>query len=142
MFVMCLANISSVLGFLFRWMYVKVCCGICNYRKKKQQESESHKNFTTNSQLAETRAPSRVTSANPSEFDNAEARIVDDNEDLENEINDKDDIEGVSVPLTITILVVTGYILSGAVLFHFTDGFGLIESAYFCFVTLTTIGKL
>ena len=71
----------------------------------------------------------------------AQARIVDDNEDLENEMNEKDDIENASVPLTVTIMVVTGYILGGAVLFHFTDGLGYIESAYFCFVTLTTIGK-
>lgn len=132
LFVMCLANISGVLGYMFRWTYVKVCCGVCSYRKKKKEEAASlADNYQGNNN-------NNATIINKA--DTTSARIVDDNEDLEDEMNDKDDIENASVPLTVTIFVVTAYILGGSILFHFTDGFGFIESAYFCFVTLTTIG--
>ncbi len=131
LFVVCLTNISSVLGYLFRWSYVKICCGVCNYRKKRKEEK-----------AAANYADPHQSAISKNVADGTEARVVDDNEDLMNEINEKDDIENASVPLTVTIMVVTGYIVSGAILFHFTDGFGYIESAYFCFVTLTTIGKL
>ncbi len=132
LFVMCLANISSVLGYLFRWTYVKVCCGVCNYRKRKKEE----KALGTSGHSGR-----RESVASHNLAEGGQARVVDDHQDLEDEMNEKDDIENASVPLTVTIMVVTGYILGGAVLFHFTDNFGYIESAYFCFVTLTTIGN-
>ena len=67
--------------------------------------------------------------------------MLDDPEDLEELEAERDDVANVSVPLTITILVVTFYIVVGGVMFHFFEGWQLIESAYFCFVTLATIGK-
>ena len=142
---MCLANISSVLGYLFRWTYVKLCCGICSYRQKKRdaeaEANEGDKDQTTNNEQQQMSQDNmRASSAQENSADN-KPRISEDTEDFDNEMNDKDDIENASVPLTVTIFVVTGYILCGAILFHITDDFGYVESAYFCFVTLTTIGK-
>lgn len=118
-------------------MYVKVCCGICNYRKKQKAKKESE------GEKIEDRNQSQNSNGENgnADYNSSQARIVDDNEDLENEMNDKDDIENVSVPLTITILVVTAYILIGALIFSIFEDWKIIESAYFCFVTLTTIGK-
>ena len=44
------------------------------------------------------------------------------------------------VPLWICCILVVGYVLGGAVLFHEWEGWRPLDSAYFCFVTLTTIG--
>ena len=45
------------------------------------------------------------------------------------------------VPISVCLLLITGYIILGAVLFTlWEDDWDLIEGSYFCFITLTTIG--
>ena len=45
------------------------------------------------------------------------------------------------VPVWLVILLVIGYIMGGAFMFSlWEEGWGLLEGAYFCFTTLTTIG--
>ncbi|KAL8577440.1 hypothetical protein ACOMHN_048075 [Nucella lapillus] len=56
----------------------------------------------------------------------------DDDEDL--------DEKNITVPLTITMIVIGGYIFGGAVLFGLWEGWDWLQSAYFCFITLSTIG--
>ncbi|KAG8200208.1 hypothetical protein JTE90_024987 [Oedothorax gibbosus] len=51
-----------------------------------------------------------------------------------------DDAEEVSVPMWLCFAVVIGYICGGAVLFTFWEKWNFLDSSYFCFVTLTTIG--
>ncbi|XP_041347079.1 TWiK family of potassium channels protein 18-like [Gigantopelta aegis] len=50
----------------------------------------------------------------------------------------KDDVQ---VPIVICLLLMFGYIVLGAMLFHFWEKeWTYFESAYFCFITLSTIG--
>ncbi len=44
------------------------------------------------------------------------------------------------VPIVATIGVLTAYILAGAVIFSITEGWNILDGAYFCFITFTTIG--
>ena len=44
------------------------------------------------------------------------------------------------IPVTLCIVIIMVYIMLGAVMFHSWEGWDLISSAYFCFITLTTIG--
>lgn len=44
------------------------------------------------------------------------------------------------VPIVATIGVLTAYILAGAVIFSITEGWNVLDGAYFCFITFTTIG--
>lgn len=46
------------------------------------------------------------------------------------------------VPIWLCVCLVVGYILGGAFLFREWEGWDYLDSAYFCFITLTTIGKL
>lgn len=46
------------------------------------------------------------------------------------------------VPIWLCVFLVIGYIIGGAFYFHRTENWNFLDSAYFCFITLTTIGKL
>lgn len=45
------------------------------------------------------------------------------------------------VPIWLCVFLVISYILGGAALFAFWEKWSFLDSAYFCFITLTTIGK-
>lgn len=45
-----------------------------------------------------------------------------------------------TVPLSITILIMTGYILLGAIVFCLWESTDYLKWSYFCFITLSTIG--
>lgn len=44
------------------------------------------------------------------------------------------------VPLWLCVFLVIGYIVAGAFYFKSTEGWSFLDSVYFCFITLTTIG--
>lgn len=44
------------------------------------------------------------------------------------------------VPLWLCVFLVIGYIIAGAFYFSETEKWGFLDSVYFCFITLTTIG--
>ncbi|KAI3381014.1 hypothetical protein SNEBB_005006 [Seison nebaliae] len=46
----------------------------------------------------------------------------------------------VSIPLTVTMGIIVLYIFGGAALFDYWEDWGLIAAAYFCYITLSTIG--
>ena len=45
------------------------------------------------------------------------------------------------VPIWLCVFLVVSYILGGAALFAYWEEWSFLDSAYFCFITLTTIGK-
>ena len=45
------------------------------------------------------------------------------------------------VPILLSIVLVVAYIIGGAFLFQMWEGWSFLDSSYFCFITLTTIGK-
>ena len=53
---------------------------------------------------------------------------------------DNEDYNEISVPLTIILAVIGGYIFLGTVLFHLWEGWDSLTSAYYCFITISTIG--
>lgn len=44
------------------------------------------------------------------------------------------------VPIWLCVFLVVSYIFAGAFLFNVWEGWNFLDSAYFCFITLTTIG--
>lgn len=60
------------------------------------------------------------------------------NAELDDEFDDDD--EEMSVPLLVTVFVIPLYLTLGATLFSVWEKWTFLDSFYFCFITLTTIG--
>lgn len=45
------------------------------------------------------------------------------------------------VPIWLCVFLVVSYIIAGAFMFSKWEEWSFLDSAYFCFITLTTIGK-
>ena len=55
-------------------------------------------------------------------------------------ITDMDEIQKVSVPISVSFALMVGYIAVGALLFSLCEDWEYLVASYFCFVTLSTIG--
>jgi Ion channel len=51
-----------------------------------------------------------------------------------------DETQNKPVPIWLCVFLVVSYIFAGAFLFEHWEHWGFLDSAYFCFITLTTIG--
>ncbi|ESP01297.1 hypothetical protein LOTGIDRAFT_73684, partial [Lottia gigantea] len=125
--LLCLANIGDVLADIFRFIYAKIC----------------YTNDTTKLKLS-SRSPSplakssvKIVPLDVKTMNRPDPMILDDDSD-----DDDDDLDEkkITVPLTITMIVIGGYIFGGAVLFALWEGWDWLQSGYFCFITLSTIG--
>lgn len=55
---------------------------------------------------------------------------------------DEEIIEDRPVPIWLGVILVVAYIFGGAFLFAGWEEWSFLDSVYFCFITLTTIGLL
>jgi len=46
----------------------------------------------------------------------------------------------IAIPIVLSILTIVGYLAMGAVIFHAWEGWDWASAAYFCFITLSTVG--
>ncbi|CAF3336228.1 unnamed protein product [Rotaria socialis] len=141
-FLLCVANISGVLGEMFRLLYSKVICRPCymikrrraNARKAKlEEENGMHKDHEI--------AASWKVQDNSNNTTNTLAKIA--NRVLPESEQDEEESsqnQRVAVPLTITMLIIAFYIWAGSLIFHAFEQWSMIQAGYFCFITLATIG--
>ena len=59
---------------------------------------------------------------------------------LDDQLFDDDDTGKVTVPISICLIIIAGYIFAGAVLFTLWEEWDYLTGSYFCFITLSTIG--
>lgn len=70
-----------------------------------------------------------------------EVVVEEDDEEDEDPLSKPPDTSSVRVPAWVTLLIMTAYILGGAVMFTmWEDDWDFLEGCYFCFITLSTIG--
>jgi hypothetical protein len=143
---MCIANLSGVLGDMFRFIYSRVCCKLCYSGQKKKASMINFTNNTTSEIVTEKDGNDfDLTHSNPQD---GKMNSIKTSDTFKNDLNNilvQDDFddgeERVSVPLTVSMLIMTAYLGLGALTFSEFEGWGFITSAYFCFVTVATIGE-
>ena len=137
--LLCLANMGSTMADAFRFIYRNVCCSYCNLVKKRRnlralqsvelpasaRTSESSPGATSNHRTDESStAAAAPNSPNVVEFV--------DNYDI--------DYRKTTIPISVTLSLLSSYLFLGAILFSEWENWKFLDGAYFCFVTLATIG--
>nr|KAI8738295.1 potassium channel subfamily K member 18-like [Biomphalaria glabrata] len=110
--LLCLTNIGDVMATGFRLLYGKICCGVCcTIFKPRRRRLHVDIEKGLGHPLVTT----------------------------EDEQPDKPK-EVIHVPTSLCLLLIAAYICSGAMLFSSWEQWDYLSAAYFCFITLSTIG--
>lgn len=64
----------------------------------------------------------------------------DDVEDDADSNENQDEQDKVTVPLTVSMLILTAYLVLGAFIFNRFENWDPVPAGYFCFISLSTIG--
>ena len=84
--------------------------------------------------------PSQEMILSPAALDLTHLDFHEDQHDQLYDGEDDEEEEKMSVPLLVTVFVIPLYLTLGAILFNIWENWGFLNSFYFCFITLTTIG--
>ncbi|CAF2987529.1 unnamed protein product [Rotaria sp. Silwood2] len=141
--LLCLANIGSTMADAFRFIYCNVCCSYCNMIKKRRnlralQSVELSHNTSpslSSSPIVTTLAPNNLPIVSSNNIENKPSTNV-----VEFVDNFIIDYRKTTIPISITLSLLTSYLILGAVLFSEWENWKFLDGAYFCFVTLATIG--
>ncbi|KAK1130939.1 hypothetical protein K0M31_017244 [Melipona bicolor] len=140
LFLLYLSNIGDILAKSFKWTYARCCLCKCR-RKPLEMASRGYTHngadirrnhwqmVDLNERKIDTFSVDRSTSL---EDDEARERDEDDSSSY--------DPQRVTVPLTLCVAIMVGYIWGGAILFSEWEDWNMLDGSYFCFVSLSTIG--
>ena len=132
-----MANISGVLGEMFRFIYAKIICRPCRMIQKRRELARKSKVDEENSDHPAPMQSNGWMAENDDRHKSSLKKSV--NPMTPNSILDEDDPtreERVAVPLTVTMIIIAAYIWIGSALFHNFEGWTMIQAGYFCFITL------
>nr|XP_033204116.1 TWiK family of potassium channels protein 18-like [Bombus vancouverensis nearcticus] len=142
LFLLYLSNIGDILAKSFKWTYARCC--LCKCRRR---PLETMPRGNTRDDADVRRNHWQMVDIDGREIDSFS---VDKNISLEKhdtkEENDDDsnsssyDPQQVTVPLTLCVAIMVGYIWAGAILFSEWEDWNMLDGSYFCFVSLSTIG--
>lgn len=136
LFLLYLSNIGDILAKSFKWTYARCCLCKCRRRPIEMAPRGSLENG------ADIRRNHwQMVDMHGKEIDSIS---IDKEVSIENDESKEDDEsydpQRVTVPLTLCIAIMVGYIWGGAILFSEWEDWNMLDGSYFCFVSLSTIG--
>lgn len=151
LFLLYLSNIGDILARSFKWTYARCC--LCKCRGSPRRSS-SGGNSEIRRELDVRRNRWQMVNVHAGEMDTSSLDQEEtslggtdgvgetDGNDEEEEEDDEEsyDPQRVTVPLTICLAIMVGYIWGGAILFSEWEDWNMLDGSYFCFVSLSTIG--
>lgn len=136
LFLLYLSNIGDILAKSFKWTYARCC--LCKCRRR-PIEIASRGSLQNGVDIR--RNHWQMVDMHGKEIDSIS---VDKEVSIENDESKEDDEsydpQRVTVPLTLCIAIMVGYIWGGAILFSEWEDWNMLDGSYFCFVSLSTIG--
>lgn len=148
--LLCLTNIGSSFAHCFRFFYKYLCqfmvCLCCpsSYRKKRTFQGPTNTTTTPGSMRSVSSKRSKPRDADISlvEQGNGGQDVPDKAYSADDPSNMKVTFkEEIRVPMSVSLIIITSYVFGGAVLFSlWEEDWDYLIGAYFCFVTLSTIG--
>jgi hypothetical protein len=121
---------------MFRFIYSKIICGPCSLIKKRRALARKTRLEEETGISADRVQPSGWTLDDNNK--KTSMRNVSDTMTAEEEFDEEEQRRNqrVAVPLTVTMIIIAAYIWIGSALFHNFEGWTMIQSGYFCFITL------
>jgi hypothetical protein len=137
--LLCLANIGSTMADAFRFIYCNICCSYCNLVKKRRnlralQSVELSHNTISSLPSTPTATPNTLQAPANNLEQQPSPNVVEFVDNL------SVDYRKVTIPISVTLSLLSSYLILGAVLFSEWENWKFLDGAYFCFVTLATIG--
>ncbi|KAG7197183.1 hypothetical protein KM043_007263 [Ampulex compressa] len=150
LFLLYLSNIGDIFARSFKWTYARCC--LCKCRRRPRDSPGMHMS-QMHQGIDERRNRWQMVNTHGGEVDTSsldrEETSVESSDGVEEgEENDGDDDDEsssydpqrVTVPLTLCLAIMVGYIWGGAILFSEWEDWNMLDGSYFCFVSLSTIG--
>ena len=123
---------------MFRFMYAKIICRPCYMLHQRRRLAKRMKLKTENSTNTEQTRNNGWSTADADEprkesIKRAEKPFNAESSGIDEKLMPN---ERVAVPLTVTMIIIAGYIWIGSALFHSFEGWSMTQAGYFCFITL------
>lgn len=140
-----IAHLGRIMATTVRFLYHNICCCfLCRRRRSSNTSSQRRRCCdSTKRPSAQATDPIMTREATPC-VDNSKPEMADGGTKAAAEEPaeplPKKKLAEVQVPISVTVMILVGYIAIGALLFSLWEGWGPVESSYFCFITLSTIG--
>lgn len=138
LYLMSLAKISFILGDMFRYIYSQLICTSCYISSKKSDKDKILKTQDINSEEKENGSDNHNNNRNNKQnnFKQIEDEKIELNADEEELAKRK-----INVPLFLVFCILAGYLVLGGYVFTLLEDLTWVQSIYFCYVSLATIGK-
>ncbi|VDO91567.1 unnamed protein product [Heligmosomoides polygyrus] len=141
-----LTNIGDVMAKIFRFLYaqsIRLKFRLILWHKKRKAAKIRRANSLVSrlTRAHRVKADSSIDSfavGGPDVEDLLTARV--EMEQLEVRETAQAQLEKISVPLSLVVLTMFAYLIAGTILFKLWEGWTFLESFYFCYISLTTIG--
>ncbi|XP_066261551.1 potassium channel subfamily K member 18 [Euwallacea similis] len=141
LFLLYLSNIGDVMARSFKWIYANLClCRWCPGVAKRRAERRMKR------QMREDLGSECGDSNSSDNMEMTDVSLPDGSIQSEGHTvysEESYDVQNVTVPITVCLMIMVGYICGGAILFfqwESDSGWTFLDASYFCFISLSTIG--
>ncbi|XP_065350456.1 potassium channel subfamily K member 1 [Cloeon dipterum] len=123
LFLLYLSNIGDILAKSFKWSYAKCClCRGCGGNRDSRSVSPENS----------------VAVQVPEIIDETDEQYEESH--IESTLGDSVKDDTITVPVTLCLAIMVGYVCGGAILFSKWEDWDFLDGSYFCFISLSTIG--